>query len=301
MDDRDRGPVNRRLCVFAHFDRQNVVDEYVHYYLSSLRPLVTTMVFVSTARLGADDLARLNDTCDRTLVRENAGYDFGSWQAGLDACADAFDYDEVVLCNDSVYGPLFPLEDMFGRMEEAACDFWGITESTAIAYHLQSYFLVFKKRALRSPVLKAFWTRLGAEKDKEAVITKYEVGLTQDLVKAGYTPAAYAPVEMPVLVSLHRQVLSKLRRKKSPVNLVLKFLLRNAAFRKKGVNPTHFFWKELIRDCRMPFVKVELLRDNPRRVDTGDFESFLQSRSAYPVHLIKGHLERMWYNSPTFR
>ncbi len=285
--------MNRRLCVFAHFDRHNVVDDYVHHYLSSLRPLVTTMVFVSTARLGAGDLGRLNDTCDKTLVRENAGYDFGSWQAGLESCADAFDYDEVVLCNDSVYGPLFPLENMFGQMKEVACDFWGVTESAAIAYHLQSYFLVFRKRAVRSPVLKEFWARLSAEKDKEAVITKYEVGLTQGLLKAGYKPAAYAPAELPILISLQRQVLSKLRRKKSPINLVLKFMLHNAAFRKKGVNPTHFFWKELIHDYRMPFVKVELLRDNPRRVNIRAFDVFLQSRSAYPVHFIKSHLERM--------
>lgn len=285
--------MHRRLCVFAHFDRHNVVDDYVHCYLSSLRPLVTTMVFVSTAHLEAGDLGRLSATCDRTLVRENAGYDFGSWQAGLEACADAFEYDEVVLCNDSVYGPLFPLENMFRQMEEVACDFWGITESAAIAYHLQSYFLVFRKRAVQSPVLKEFWTRLRAEKDKEAVITRYEVGLTQDLLKAGLKPGAYAPGKPPVLISLQRQVLSKVRRGKSPVNLLLKFMLHNAAFRRKGVNPTHFFWKELIRDYQMPFVKVELLRDNPRRVNVRDFDVFLQSRSAYPVHLIKGHLERM--------
>ena len=37
------------------------------------------------------------------------------------------------------------------------CDFWGITDSSEINYHLQSYFLVFKKNVIQSNTFKIFW------------------------------------------------------------------------------------------------------------------------------------------------
>jgi lipopolysaccharide biosynthesis protein len=37
----------------------------------------------------------------------------------------------------------FPLDGIFDSTTVRDCDFWGITESTKIAPHLQSYFLVF--------------------------------------------------------------------------------------------------------------------------------------------------------------
>jgi lipopolysaccharide biosynthesis protein len=43
----------------------------------------------------------------------------------------------------------------------------------------------------------------------------------------------------------------------------------------------------------MPFVKVELLRDNPMNMGIADYDTFIKSLSDYDTGYIKKHLERM--------
>ena len=59
------------------------------------------------------------------------------------------------------------------------------------------------------------------------------------------------------------------------------------------INNTHSFWKELILHGKMPFIKVEPLRDNPMEVDIDDYENVISSVSDYDTGLIKRHLSRM--------
>ncbi len=73
--------------------------------------------------------------------------------------------------------------------------------------------------------------------------------------------------------------------------------LRRPSVRQSGdltkANPTHYFWKELITKHRMPFLKVELLRDNPAGIDISGWEEVVKSCSNYNVDLIKRHLARV--------
>ena len=76
----------KRLAVFAHYDRDNLLDDYVFRYLAGLKCVVDSIVFVSASRLSDASVGRLKTLCDTVMLRENVGYDFGSWQAGLNAC-----------------------------------------------------------------------------------------------------------------------------------------------------------------------------------------------------------------------
>ena len=87
------------------------------------------MIFVSTAKLNENEMRSLGAYVDSIIVKENSGYDFGSWKAGLRSEEDLRKYDEIVICNDSVYGPLWPIGVAFKKMETRDCDFWGITAS----------------------------------------------------------------------------------------------------------------------------------------------------------------------------
>ncbi len=280
-----------RICIFAHFDRDNLVDEYVFYYLEALNRAGCGIVFASTSAISEHYVNRLRRICDQTILRKNVGYDFGSWQAGLRAVPELSVYDEVLICNDSVYGPLYPLEEMFRSMEQVECDFWGATDSQGIAYHLQSYFLVFRKSVIGSEQFRHFWNGVAPQEDKDLIIKKYEVGLTQTLLGAGFKPAVYAsyhPTEMDIA---KRRISSLFKR--NPYTMIRKWIKKGITFDKKAVNLTHFYWRELVRECRMPFIKIELLRDNPMRTGVGSFENFIQEHSTYPVDLIKHHLERV--------
>jgi lipopolysaccharide biosynthesis protein len=336
-----------RLCVFAHFDQDDTVDDYVFFYLESLKRVCRKTVFVTASVLTNPVKARLRLCCDLIIERNNQGYDFVSWQVGL---REEFlaDYEEILLCNDSVYGPLFPLEDVFDSMSKKDCDFWGMTESRQISYHLHSYFLVFRRPVFLSPIFQTFWNHTRIQKTKTAIIHMYEVGLTKILLEAGFVAgvyAAYRPTLPERLVSLEgvcrrktaftiantwiagKRALGELwtnfetkqtvisetvttivgktdrenehssYREQAQMRAIV--LPRNVARKIRffltgeNLNLTHLFWKELIVRRRMPFLKVELLRDNPMNVKINNFERVLASRSDYDVGCIKAHLERM--------
>src|ERR1700683_4387885 len=136
------------LCLFAHFDRDNRVDEYVLRYLAALKELNFSIVFTSTARLSASDIKRLGADCVDVILRENLGLDFGSWAAGLRKHRTAFGR-RLLLANDSVYGPIGSLRAAFDRLTSVPADFYGMVENTQIAPHLQSWFLLFEPWVVR--------------------------------------------------------------------------------------------------------------------------------------------------------
>ena len=58
------------------------------------------------------------------------------------------------------------------------------------------------------------------------------------------------------------------------------------------LNNTHIRWKELMEEYRSPFIKVELLRDNPLGRDLANIQSDLEKVSNYPAELIDLQIKR---------
>ena len=279
----------KRLGIFAHFDVHGRVDPHVCYLVRSLAATCERVVFVTTSEAPVAYLETLNLPVHKIISRQNLGLDFCSWQVGLRNSPDWIHFDEVVLCNDSIYGPVFPLNEMFTKMEGNNCDFWGITLNSEVEFHLQSYFLVFKKNAIVSSVFHDFWRDLVALDDKNEVISRYEVGLTQKLRDAGLVAGYYFKHDAVRLVIKH--IYWHFRSK--PRDLIqLWSVLRKLSRR----NPTHYMWLDMLQQ-RMPFVKVELLRDNPRRMDISSLLDELKNRTDYPVQLISDHLSRVSKNN----
>jgi rhamnosyltransferase len=201
-------PMNRLLC-YAHYDESGTVRPFVKHALSSMALLCSSRIFVSNSPLADDDLEELRALCADVLVNDNTGYDFYMWKLALQA-GHYERFDEVVLMNSSIYGPLFPLDGIFAEMEDVACDFWGITECFKLRPHVQSYFLVFRKNVLSSPRFRHFWDGILPFTSKQQVIQGYEVGITQWLVESGFRPAVYCDFDR--LGSYCRDVGRRLRK-----------------------------------------------------------------------------------------
>jgi len=280
-----------RAIIFVHYDRDNIVDDYVYYYLKELQKNASHLIFISTAQLLKKDIDNLSLYCSEVILRENIGYDFMSYKTGLSSF-NYQEYDELVICNDSVYGPLFPLEDIFENMHHHPCDFWGITDNTDFHYHLQSYFIVFKKSVIQSKPFKDFWEQVKVLHKKDDIIQKYEIGLTKILLDNGFSSSVYTkfqPTNMQsIFIFLKKFTLSKI------VNKITAILSGKDKLKRLGkVNTTHHFWKEILISGKVPFIKIELLRDNPMKIDIANFKDTIESVSNYDTHLIKKHLARM--------
>jgi len=232
----------RRLAIFAHYDADNRVRRYILYLLEQLHEECEDICFVSTSELPRSELDKLRGVCSEVMLKDNVGLDFGMWQHALERL-DLASYDELVLVNSSIFGPIRPLGPIFRRMDSVPCDFWGITDNVEIAWHLQSYFLVFKQQVLRSPAFARFWQSVLPYRDKDQVIRSYEVGLTIFLREAGFVAEPVVPMDLVLSWSVGAQFAPK----------------------RWSHNPTSYHPVSLI-EAGCPFVKVELLRDNIAKI-----------------------------------
>lgn len=240
----------KRIALFAHYDGEAKVRSYVLHLLKELRTVADDIYFVSTAKLPESELAKVRTYCSRASTKENVGFDFGMWSEAM-RHVDLDAWDELILSNSSVFGPLRPLAPIFDAMKGIA-DVWGMTDNTELAWHLQSYFLVFRKPVLVSPIFREFWSTVLPYRSKEQVIMSYEVGLSRLLVDHGFTLKAYVPFD-----SLDKRLVPSLR--------VLPNVDAWWYMLTVDANPTCAHPVPLLR-AGMPFVKLELLRDNPLSV-----------------------------------
>ncbi len=256
-------PEERYLCFFAHFDRNGRIDPHVVNLVKSIAELGTDIVFVSgSENLIAAEIEKITPYTIRVIQKKNLGLDFGSWKVAMNQIAGAINlasYQSLILANDSVYGPFFPLSDIFRKMEGRGLDFWAMTSNPEVEYHLQSYFLVFAHRVLNQPEFRQFWDSFRFFRGKWRIIQNYEIGLTRLAKEYHWNMGA---------------------------------VVEHFDTTRSQLNPTLFSWEELILKFRFPFLKTEVLRLNrgksSRIQEWQDIIS--QAGSPYAVELIDNHL-----------
>ncbi len=186
----------KRLAVFAHWDGDCVVDDYVLLYLDALSKLCD-IVFVSDCELPAAELKKVEPFTIARIAEVHGEYDFGSYKKGYLHAFDMLEtYDELVFANDSCYGPFAPFEQMWETMASRDCDFWGMFENCVPGghhWHVQSYFLVFRQAVHRSPAFDAFIRGVRAQPTKMQVVIQYELGLSTALRGAGFRSSSLIP------------------------------------------------------------------------------------------------------------
>jgi O-antigen biosynthesis protein len=246
----------RPFLIYVHWDARGQVRPDVLEQLRAYRAHAD-LAFVSAAPALRDrpgEMAALRKLCDVVLVRQNEGYDFGSWQAGLAFCKPYLrNASRLILTNDSCYGPLNPLDVLFERLAASRADVVGLTESTAIRSHLQSYFVAYGARLLRSSLFWLFWEQIGIWSSKLDLVMAYEVGWSGVLADAGFTQEAL------FLAGQHGNV-------------------------------THTHWRELLEELQFPFLKTELLRLNPIRQDIDAWPQVAAACNPRVAAMISDHL-----------
>jgi rhamnosyltransferase len=188
-----------RILYFVHYNRYDGLAEYVLYLLEHIKHVYSRIVFVSNSSLSGEQNKKIAKLCDTVILRENKGFDFGAWKdallrAGWDVLSE---YDSLTLMNDTCFGPLFDLEQVYKKMEGQGADFWGLTNCQytecgmpgtdgPIPEHIQSYFLCFNKNVIQSSEFQTFWNAVEYKTNVDEVIQEYETQLTGILRKAGF-------------------------------------------------------------------------------------------------------------------
>lgn len=263
----------KRLCVFAHWDRDNIIDDYVLYYLETLKKVCSEIIFVSDCNLKIEELSKLKNITKYYIAQKHGEYDFGSYKRGFQfALENNLDFDELIFANDSCYGPFFSFETIFHKMDKKKCDFWGMTgnrygvvDEDAPLYtkskkepHIQSYFLVLKKVVWSSEVFKNFINSITKEEKKNDIIKKYEIGLSRLLNENGFKSAKY--------IDKYRFI----------------------------HNPTSLKWDKMIKKDGYPFLKTTIVKNGFSFTgEVKGWQDVIKSVSDYPIEIIEKNRNRL--------
>jgi hypothetical protein len=293
-----------KIVLFMHFDRAGRVRPQILEYIRQFKASGRSVVFVTNSgALQPAAMAALQELCVGVIIRRNRGYDFGAWcdaveHLGLPLAAT----EEVIFANDSVFGPLTPLADVLGRLDYRRADIWGLTESWQYRYHLQSFFMAFGPAALRSAGFAKFWNSIKPVPAKAYIVRNYEIGITQQMVKAGLRCASMWTYQS-LLEAVDYETLEDLiiqsetdTGKYDPIlrNRKLQVIrLRDCIARRIALNPTADLWRQLLVSG-FPFIKRELLRDNPAEVeDVSDWIALVREKLGADPDIILNDLRLM--------
>ena len=143
----------KRLAIFASFSANGKIDDYVVYYIKNLKKVCDAIIFVADNSIIPNEFEKIKKYVIYASFNRHGEYDFGSYKRGYLYAKEKGLLnisEELVLCNDSCYAPVYPFENMFSNMKQRKCDFWGICANDQFCYHLQSYFLVFNAKVFKS-------------------------------------------------------------------------------------------------------------------------------------------------------
>lgn len=189
------------LVVFAEIEK---LDHYIFFLAKQIGLTVQRMVITVNGKVNGESVKKLESCTDDIFIRENKGFDCGAYKDTLEnyiGWNEVRKYDELILLNDSSYGPIYPLAPIFEKMDKRKLDFWGITEQTPIRagnyslvllpYHVQTYFVVIGKRMLHSEDFSDFWKHVTLSDEYDDTVANFELRFTDYFNSRGYMSGAY--------------------------------------------------------------------------------------------------------------
>lgn len=200
----------RRCGVFVLFNEKGIVEPYVEILIRSIQEFLTECIVIVNGEINKEEKKKLHRYSKRVFQRCNIGYDGGAYKdIFLKFLKDEewSQWDEIVLMNDTFYGPFFPWDRIFEVMEkEEKCDFWGLSShhggieenlfgQQVISPHVQSYFLVIKKRMFMNSAFLAFWNELQYPKDFKEAVKNFEIHFSEYFSKKGFRYSSWLDIQ----------------------------------------------------------------------------------------------------------
>ena len=200
----------KRLLIYFIYDRDGIVDDYIFYMLDDLEKNVEDIFVVVNGTLEEKSKERLKFYTDQILERENIGFDVWAYKEAMETVGwqKLRTYDEVILMNYTIMGPIYPLKDMFDTMAERDLDFWGVTKfhqvdmdpfgTVPYGYlpdHIQTHFLVFRQSLLESGELKHYWDTMPMIESYQDSVGRHEASFTKRFADFGFKWDVYVDSE----------------------------------------------------------------------------------------------------------
>lgn len=200
--------IMRRLCIYFFYDTDGIVDDYVMDAVGAMKEHCEKLLVVCNGKLTDKGRTRLYESgADIVYRRQNEGFDVWAYKYALDKTGwkTLQTYDEVILMNFTIIGPIHPLSELFTTMDKnSELDFWGLSIHHGENYdpwdimpdgyipeHLQSHFISIRKSLLASTHFHDYWANMRPINTYQEAIGYHEAIFTATFEKLGYTWDSY--------------------------------------------------------------------------------------------------------------
>lgn len=184
----------KRLVIYFFYDKDGIVDRYVPYMLNDLQKNCSEIFVVCNGELTQEGRDTFQKITQKILVRENRGFDVWAYKTAMESYGweELAEFDEVVLMNHTIMGPVYPFADVFREMDARDVDFWGLNKYHKqninpfhISYgyipeHIQSHFIAVRQSMVKDRAFQKYWdnhVEINCYEDAigkhEAIFTKY--------------------------------------------------------------------------------------------------------------------------------
>ena len=196
----------KRLIIFLFYDKDGIIDNYIPTLFEGLKEFYEKLCFVVNGKLQDEGKEKLEKYVTDFLVRENKGFDVWGYKEGLEfyGWEELKNYDEVILMNYTIFGPLYPFSEMFDTMNKKDLDFWGITKHHEVDFdvfgtckygyipeHIQSSFLVIRQSLLKTKDYQNMWKNMPMINSYAESVGLYEAIFTKEFNEKGYKSGVY--------------------------------------------------------------------------------------------------------------
>jgi lipopolysaccharide biosynthesis protein len=186
--------MTKRLFLFAGYDKDGIVDDSDLIYLRALSKL-GDIIFVADSVYIDGEIEKVREIPNIINIeaKRHGEYDFGSYKRAYNyAVSNGLlnNYDWVYLVNDSVFGPLKPLEPILCDLENRGAGAIGLSYAIRRRGHprydefpeyLQSFFVGLTRDVAASDYFAEFITGIKKHYDKMSLFFATEFMLTKVL------------------------------------------------------------------------------------------------------------------------
>lgn len=152
-----------KLGIYRITDTTGIIDEYVYYMLEHMRQAYDTIIVCTTEATDREAVGRLSEYVEHVVKYGSEDLKASSF-LGVIGIETLRKFDSVTIWDDTLFGPVFPVTEMFETMECLNLDFWGLFRNytrylpngRVITEQLFPHFVVLNKPVIRSEALRKF-------------------------------------------------------------------------------------------------------------------------------------------------
>lgn len=196
----------KRLVIYFHYDPAGRIDTACRIAVQAMQNY-GKVIFVTNGTLDPADRVWVRQSGAGRIERGNTGFDVGAYREALLTLGreKLAEYDEVILMNYTLAGPVCSLRAMFAAMDaHPELDFWGLTRHYAmksarfgghVPEHIQSHFLALRPHLFASDDFWQYWQEMPLPESYEQSVIRHETRFTPYFAAKGYTWDTYVQTD----------------------------------------------------------------------------------------------------------